>query len=175
MQAWSLVPYDLTHALDVVPPPLATLVTSQFLHGSIPHIAANMLVLGVFGPEVEALLGPSRFVAFYLTCGIFGGLAQAFTTPGSHVPEIGASGAIAGVLGAYIIRFPLRSFASIPAALVIALWAGAQFVHGFGNVSTSVLSEQGGGIAYFAHIGGFLAGVLAIGAFVPPSARGAVR
>jgi membrane associated rhomboid family serine protease len=103
--------------------------------------------------------------------------------PGSHVPDIGASGAIAGVLGAYVLRFPTNSvqtivpigcfplFLRLPAILIIGVWAAVQFVHGFGPVSSRVLSEQGGGIAYFAHIGGFLAGVLLIGLFSGSGSR----
>ncbi len=159
------------------PPTLGTLVTAQFLHGSSVHLFFNMLFLLVFGPEIEVLTGWARFIAFYLSCGILGGLADVSVMPGSHVPEIGASGAIAGVLGAYIVRFPTRGletigplrglppFFRLPAFLVIGLWAGAQCVHGFGLLSERVLSEQGGGIAYFAHIGGFLAGLFTISLF----------
>jgi membrane associated rhomboid family serine protease len=176
----ALIPYDLTHAIQLDPPAaptLATLLTSQFLHGGFLHIFFNMLFLVVFGPEVEHLTGHVRFVAFYLICGIVGGLAQIVTTPDSHVPSVGASGAIAGVLGAYILSFPTNSVRTVvpigcfpvllrlPAALVIGLWAIVQFVHGYGAISTHVLSERGGGVAYFAHIGGFLAGVFMIGAF----------
>jgi membrane associated rhomboid family serine protease len=175
----ALIPYDLTHAiqLEAGAPTVVTLVTSQFLHGGFLHIFFNMLFLVVFGPEVEHLTGHVRFVAFYLICGVIGGLAQLLTTPDSHVPSVGASGAIAGVLGAYILSFPTNSVRTVvpigcfpvllrlPAALVIGLWAIVQFVHGYGAISTRVLSEQGGGVAYFAHIGGFLAGVFLIGLF----------
>jgi membrane associated rhomboid family serine protease len=175
----ALVPYDVTHGiqLDSSTPTVATLLTSQFLHGGFLHIFFNMLFLVVFGPEVEHLTGHLRFIAFYLLCGIIGGLAQLLTTPDSHVPSVGASGAIAGVLGAYILSFPTNSVRTVvpigcfpvllrlPAALVIGLWAIVQFVHGYGANSTHVLSEQGGGVAYFAHIGGFLAGVFLIGLF----------
>ncbi len=176
----ALIPYNVTHAIQLDPPAaptLATLVTSQFLHGGFLHIFFNMLFLVVFGPEVEHLTGHLRFFAFYLLCGVIGGLAQLLTTPVSHVPSVGASGAIAGVLGAYILAFPTNSvrtvvpigcfpvFLRLPAALVIGLWALVQFVHGYGAISTRVLSEQGGGVAYFAHIGGFLAGVFLIGLF----------
>jgi membrane associated rhomboid family serine protease len=177
---WALIPFDLTRGVQLpppAPPTLLTLVTSQFLHGSVLHIFFNMLFFVVFGPQIEYLTGHLRFVAFYLLCGVAGNLAQLSVGPGSHVPGIGASGAIAGVLGAYIVRFPTNTvdtivpigcfplFLRLPAVLVIGLWAVTQFVHGFGPVSSRVLSEQGGGIAYFAHIGGFLAGVLLIGLF----------
>ncbi|MDQ2859088.1 MAG: rhomboid family intramembrane serine protease [Candidatus Eremiobacteraeota bacterium] len=176
---YALIPYDVTSGVQIAaaPPTLATLVTAQFLHGSFLHIFFNMLFLVVFGPEVEYLAGHARFVAFYLFCGIVGNVAQTVVMPGSHVPAIGASGAIAGILGAYVLRFPTNSvetivpigcfplFLRIPAYLVIGFWAVTQFVHGYGTLSSRVLSEQGGGTAYFAHIGGFLAGVFSIGAF----------
>ncbi|GAC1309912.1 MAG: rhomboid family intramembrane serine protease [Vulcanimicrobiaceae bacterium] len=177
---YALIPFDVTHGVQIAgsaPPTLFTLVTSQFLHGSVLHIFFNMLFLLVFGPEIEYLVGHVRFVAFYLLCGILGGIADISVMTGSHVPGIGASDAIAGVLGAYIVRCPTRSietivplgclplFFRVPAFLVIGLWALSQFLHGFGSLSDRVLSEQGGGTAYFAHIGGFLAGVFLIGFF----------
>ena len=175
----ALIPYDLTHGVQLAaaPPTWLTLVTSQFLHGSVLHIFFNMLFLVVFGPEIEYLAGHARFIAFYPICGVAGNLAQMAVGPGSHVPGIGASGAIAGVLGAYVLRYPTNSietivpigcfplFLRLPAILIIGVWAVVQFVHGFAPMSSRVLSEQGGGIAYFAHIGGFLAGVILIGLF----------
>ncbi len=180
INAYALIPFDITQGVQLgagAPPTAATLVTSQFLHGSVLHVLFNMLFLVVFGPDVEHLTGHVRFVAFYLACGMLGGLAQTSALPGSHVPSIGASGAIAGVLGAYIVRFPtseIRSlvplgcfplFLRLPAVLVIGAWALVQFVHGFSTVSSRVLSEQGGGVAYFAHIGGFLSGIFLIALF----------
>lgn len=181
INAYALIPFDLTHGIQLdtpAPPTLSTLVTAQFLHGSVLHIFFNMLFLLVFGPEIEFVLGHVRFVAVYVTCGILGGLAEVTMMPGSHVPGIGASGAIAGILGAFLLRFPTRDvqtivpigcfpiFLRLPAFLVIGLWAIVQFIHGFGSLSDRVLSEQGGGTAYFAHIGGFLAGIFLI-AFSP--------
>jgi membrane associated rhomboid family serine protease len=186
IDGFALIPYDLTHGVQLgppAPPTVLTLVTSQFLHGSVLHVFFNMLFLGVFGPEIERLAGHLRFVAFYLLCGVLGNVAQLSAAPGSHVPGIGASGAIAGVLGAYVVRFPTNSidtivpigcfplFLRLPAILIIGVWAVVQFVHGFAPVSARVLSEQGGGIAYFAHIGGFLAGVLLIGLFAKNGRR----
>ena len=186
IDGYALIPYDLTHFIrpEGFPvPTIATLVTSQFLHGSILHIFFNMLFFVVFAPQIEALLGSLRFVAFYLICGILGGLAQTSIDPSSHVPGIGASGAIAGVLGAFLVRYPTRGietivpigcfplFLQLPAFLVIGAWAAVQFVHGFGPLDGRVLSEQGGGTAYFAHIGGFLAGVILVGFFRKRSAR----
>jgi membrane associated rhomboid family serine protease len=141
-----------------------------------------MLFLLVFGPNVEYVCGHARFLLLYLICGIAGGLAMISIGPGSHVPEIGASGAIAGILGAYIVKFPrsevntviplgcLPLFVRLPAFVVIGVWAAVQFVHGFGALSDKVSSEQGG-TAYFAHIGGFCAGVLLVGLFRIRSAQ----
>ena len=180
INAYALIPFDVTNGVQLpspAPPTLATLVSSQFLHGSVLHLFFNMLFLAVFGPDIEYVTGHLRFVVFYLACGVLGALAQLWVTPGSHVPSIGASGAIAGVLGAYIVRFPLSDvhtivpigcfplFLRLPAVLVIGLWAAVQFLHGLGSISGRVLSEQGGGIAYFAHIGGFLSGVFLIALF----------
>jgi membrane associated rhomboid family serine protease len=181
INSFAAIPYDVTHAVVLPPPspswPWLTLVTSQFLHGGVLHIVFNMLFLVVFGPDIEYLCGHLRFVAFYLVCGTIGGLAQVMIAPNSHVPSIGASGAIAGVLGAYIVTFPTNSIRTVvpigcfplllrlPAILVIGVWAVVQFVTGFGAMSTRAGADQGGGIAYFAHIGGFLAGVFLIFVF----------
>jgi len=131
-----------------------------------------MLFLVVFGPRMERYLGHSGFAAVYLLSGLVGGVAQLFADPNSHVPEIGASGAIAGVLGGYIVTYPAASietvtpigcfplFLRLPAILVIGLWAAIQFLHGFGSVDPRA---NAGGIAYFAHIGGFCCGALLVG------------
>ena len=119
----------------------------------------------------------------YLTCGLIGGAAQVAIDPGSHVPAIGASGAIAGILGGYIVTYPsatvqtlvpigcLPLFFRLPAVLVIGLWAGVQFMHGWGAITERTLSEQGGGTAYFAHIGGFASGVILMPLFRRRKAR----
>jgi len=175
--SFALVPYDLTHLVVLpapAPPAIVTLLTSQFLHASALHLTVNMLFLLVFGPRVEALCGSRRFLAFYLVCGVLGGLADVSAMPGGHVPSIGASGAIAGVLGAFAVRFPTERIWNVPAVLLIGSWAAVQFVRGFGSVPYGVPSDAGGGTAYFAHIGGFLAGVLVIGLFIksPRSRQG---
>jgi membrane associated rhomboid family serine protease len=170
VDAYAVIPFDVTHGVQLpgpAPPTALTLLTSQFVHGSVLHIVSNMLFLAVFGPEIEHVTGSIRFVVLYLLCGVLGAIAQISVMPGSHVPGIGASGAIAGVLGAYIVRFPLNAAATrVPALVVIGLWAAIQFVHGFGTLSSRVLSEQSGGTAYFAHIGGFLSGVFLEPVFV---------
>jgi len=180
INAFAAIPYDVTHNVVLATPspplPALTILTSIFLHGSILHIFFNMLFFVVFGAETDCLCDHGRFAVLYLLCGIAGGIAQIAIGPGSHVPSIGASGAIAGVLGAYLINFPTARintivpigcfplFLRLPAVLVIGVWAVTQFLHGFGALSDKVASEQGG-TAYFAHIGGFCAGVLLIGFF----------
>jgi membrane associated rhomboid family serine protease len=180
INAFAAIPYDITHDVVLAPPspsfPPLTLITSMFLHGSILHIAFNMLFLFVFGPAVEYVCGHLRFLAYYLLCGIAGGIAQVAIGAGSHVPALGASGAIAGVLGGYLVTFPFASirtivpigcfplFLRLPAILVIGIWAASQFITGFGTISGRAAESQGG-TAYFAHIGGFCAGVLLIGLF----------
>jgi membrane associated rhomboid family serine protease len=180
ISSFAAIPFDITNNVALAPPsppiPALTIVTSMFLHGSFLHIFFNMLFLFVFGPNIEYLCGHVRFLLLYLVCGIAGGLAMISAGPASHVPEIGASGAIAGILGAYIVSFPratvntivpigcLPIFLRLPAFVVIGVWAAVQFLHGFGTLSDKVSSEQGG-TAYFAHIGGFCAGVLLIGLF----------
>jgi membrane associated rhomboid family serine protease len=177
---FAVVPYNVTHGvvLPAPSPPYAflTLFTAMFVHASVLHIAFNMLFLFVFGPLIEYVCGPLRFLALYLLCGLAGGIAQISIAPGSHVPEIGASGAIAGVLGAYIVSFPTARintivpigcfplFLRLPALIVIGVWAAIQFVNGFGALSPRV-GNAADSTAYFAHIGGFCAGVLTIGLF----------
>ncbi len=162
------VPYDIVHFRSAVEaaafPPLLTLLTSMFLHGSLFHLLGNMLYLWIFGNNIEDRLGPFRFVLFYLACGVAAGLTHILAQPGSRVPMIGASGAIAGVLGAYAVIFPRARVKTlvfliffidvvpVPAALVLGFWFLAQVL----NVG------MGGGVAWFAHIGGFLAGILFI-------------
>ncbi len=163
-----MIPYDVTHLVrpEGFPvPTLSTLVTSQFFHGSWPHLLANLLFFVAFAPALERSLGHVRFAALYLTCGILGALAQVWVSIASHVPIIGASGAIAGILGAYLVRFPTHRLAGVPAIAIVGLWAAIQFIHGFAPLATGVLSERGGATAYFAHIGGFLAGVILAGLF----------
>lgn len=162
------VPFNITHFRSVSEtagfPPLLTLLTSMFLHGSLFHLLGNMLYLWIFGNNIEDRLGPVRFVLFYLVCGVAAALTHILAQPGSRVPMIGASGAIAGVLGAYWALFPrarVRTFVflifyidivPVPAGVVLGLWFLIQVL----NVGL------GGGVAWFAHIGGFLAGILLI-------------
>jgi membrane associated rhomboid family serine protease len=177
---YATIPFDITHGIALPPPspaiPALTILTAMFLHASILHIGFNMLFLFVFGPEIEYVCGHIGFAVLYVLCGVAGGVLQIAVAPGSHVPELGASGAIAGILGAFIVTdptarintivpigcFPL--FLRIPAVIVIGIWAAIQFVSGFGSLSERLASETSG-TAYFVHIGGFACGVFAIGLF----------
>ena len=150
-------------------PAYATLFTSMFLHGDWMHLIGNMLYLWVFGHNIEDVMGHAKYVFFYLTCGILATLSQALTDPSATVPMIGASGAISGVLGAYLLLFPrarilvlipVLGITKVAAGFVLGLWFVMQlFSEGMSIGST------GGGVAFFAHIGGFLAGMALIGLF----------
>lgn len=152
--------------------PSATILTSMFLHGGFMHLAGNMLYLWIFGDNVEDSMGRARFVAFYLLCGAAAVFAQALPDPYSVVPMIGASGAISGVLGAYLLLYPhARVLVVVPlgfvlqtfrlrAGLVLAFWFGLQLLS---NVLAG--SGEGGGVAFRAHIGGFIAGMALIPLF----------
>ena len=158
--------------------PMATLLTSMFLHGGWMHLIGNMLYLWIFGNNVEDVMGHVRFVIFYVACGILAALSHALTDPASTVPMVGASGAISGVLGAYLLLFPRAQvlvlipigFVSrmmyVPAAMVLGLWFVLQLLSG--GMS---LGREGGGVAFFAHVGGFLAGMALIPLFKRPEVR----
>ncbi|MCC7411734.1 MAG: rhomboid family intramembrane serine protease [Gammaproteobacteria bacterium] len=161
---------ELPPALAVVPAQ-ATAFTSIFLHGSFMHLAGNMLYLWIFGNNVEDAMGHTRFVYFYVLCGILAAVAQALTQPSSAVPMIGASGAISGVLGAYLLLYPhARVLVALPIGLYLhitrlsATWVLA-FWFVFQLVSSAFSGATGGGVAFFAHIGGFIAGMVLIPLF----------
>lgn len=147
-------------------PSWMTILSAMFLHGSPIHLAGNMLYLWIFGDNVEEVLGSWRYLLFYLGCGAAGTLLQVAVDPGSTVPTLGASGAIAGVMGAYLVWFPrnrvrvfvFRAIAEMPAALVIGLWIAMQVVGGYGSLGRG---GGDGGVAYLAHLGGAGAGALA--------------
>ena len=140
-----------------------TLFTSMFMHAGWLHLLGNMLYLWIFGDNVEDRFGHVKFTIFYLLCGIAATFAQLAFSSGSNIPNLGASGAIAGVLGAYILLFPKtrvnvlmgRGVIPMPALAVIGLWIVLQFVSGIGSISNTA---ESGGVAYMAHIGGFIAG-----------------
>ena len=156
--------------LQVVPA-TATIFTSMFMHGGWMHLIGNMLYLWIFGDNVEDSMGHGRYLVFYLLCGIAAALAQAIPEPNSEIPMVGASGAISGVLGAYVLLHPharvlvaipfgfILHTVRLPAGLVLALWFGLQL---FSNLMTQ---PGQGGVAFRAHIGGFIAGMLLVGIF----------
>lgn len=162
IQQWSVVPRRLlaNPAAD-----FPTIFTSMFMHAGWLHLGSNMLYLWIFGDNVEDGFGHVKFLLFYLVCGIAATLAQLAFSAGSDIPNLGASGAIAGVLGAYLVLFPRtqvkvmmgRGLIPMPALVVIGGWIVLQLVSGIGSISESA---QTGGVAYMAHIGGFVAGLL---------------
>ena len=167
------IPYEITHFTSIpqIPriPAFLTLLTSMFLHAGLFHLLGNMLYLWIFGNNVEDFLGPVRFILFYLLSGLGAAFTHIAFNPNSRVPMVGASGAIAGVLGAYFFLFPRARIDTlvflfffirvvpIPAAFVLGFWFLAQFL----NIGL------GGGVAWFAHIGGFLVGAALIKALAP--------
>jgi len=164
---WAVIPADIAAGHH-----LLTLATALFMHGSWLHIIGNMVFLWAFGPEVEDLMSPGRYLAFYLVCGLTATLAQVAATPASMVPTLGASGAIAAVMGAFIVTYPrdrIRSIliilvfvsvAYIPAVLLIGVWFLIQFLN-LGQVT----EQSAGGVAYAAHVAGFIFGAVAVRLF----------
>jgi Uncharacterized membrane protein (homolog of Drosophila rhomboid) len=175
---WAVVPIELTASFrgeitSSSRPEWVTLFTSQFLHGGFLHIGGNMLFLWVFGNNVEDRLGHVRYLIFYLTCGALAALTQWFFDMGSPIPSLGASGAIAGVLGAYILRFPRAEILTlvplgifittlyVPAWVFLGFWFIQQAFYGIASLQTPTnIGMQGGGIAYWAHAGGFVFGAI---------------
>jgi membrane associated rhomboid family serine protease len=169
---FGMVPYYLAGDLHLNS--VSTPFTSMFLHGGWLHLISNMWFLHIFGDNVEDALGRSKFVLFYLLCGLLAAAAQIWVDPQSRVPMIGASGAIAGVLGAYFRLFPTARVVTLipiffffvvrelPAVFFIVIWFLLQLVSGIGSLG---YGEQAGGVAFFAHIGGFLAGLWLVGVF----------
>jgi len=161
IEQWSVVPRRLTQnpSGDFI-----TVFTSMFMHGGWLHLGGNMLYLWIFGDNVEDRFGHAKFGLFYLLCGIAATVAQVAVSMGSNVPNLGASGAIAGILAAYLILFPRgqvrvlmgRGVVPMPALIVIGLWIVLQFISGIGSITQSA---ETGGVAYMAHIGGFVAGL----------------
>jgi membrane associated rhomboid family serine protease len=156
-----------------------TVFTSMFLHGSLLHFGGNMLYLWIFGDNVEDRMGHGRFLVFYLLCGIAAALAQTITDPSSVVPMVGASGAIAGVMGAYFVLYPhsriltlvpiffFVQLIEVPAIFFLGIWFVMQFLSGVGSIATAA-GGPAGGIAFWAHVAGFAAGLGAVGLFKRP-------
>lgn len=168
------IPYEFTRFVDkapqaLVPLPL-TIFTAMFMHGGWVHLLSNMLFLWIFGDNVEDKLGHLRYLCFYVLCGVAGAICHILTNPHSQVPSIGASGAIAGVMGAYMWLFPRARIVTllilvifvqvvkVPAIVMIGYWILIQVLSGFAGWGSRV----GGGIAWFAHVGGFAAGLLLV-------------
>jgi membrane associated rhomboid family serine protease len=167
---WGTIPLEISRGDD-----LLTLLTSMFLHGGWLHIAGNMLFLWVFGDNVEDTMGHLSFLLFYGLCGLGASGLQVLVDQDSRVPMIGASGAISGVLAAYLVLYPhgrirtilLIGFAfvvMVPAWAMIGYWIVLQFINGFASLGVNT-AETGGGVAYFAHIGGFIAGAALVWLF----------
>jgi membrane associated rhomboid family serine protease len=194
--AWATVPAEISSGQDIVtenqvaqdpntgqtfdvpglqPTPISvylTLLMSMFMHGGFGHIAGNMFYLWIFGDNLEDRMGRGKYLAFYLTCGLLASLAHVFSTyalgGNPLIPSLGASGAISGVLGGYLILFPkkrvrviiLNMLQEVPAIVAIGGWFLLQLIGGFGSIG-----NQGGGVAYAAHIGGFIAGLALVKLF----------
>ena len=176
---WGAIPYQILHGkvlheFPEIPLPL-TIFSSMFLHGGFLHLFGNMLYLWIFGNNIEDTLGHLRFLLFYLVCGLVAGLAQVLSAPESTVPMIGASGAVAGVLGAYLLLFPgariltlffifiFIKFVRLPALVVLGFWFFIQLLGVWGGSISNV--------AFFAHVGGFIAGLISVKIFQPGSRR----
>jgi membrane associated rhomboid family serine protease len=187
--AAGVVPVEFTRGVQVGPPPplgmpWTTLITSMFLHGGLLHIASNMLYLFIFGDNVEDRLGHLRFFIFYMLCGIVAGITHIVVNADSPIPSVGASGAIAGVLAAYLRLFPHARVRTlifigpiilvprIAAAFLIVFWFVSQFLAGI--TSLGATTEQTSGVAVWAHIGGFLAGLILVEILRPRARRPAL-
>ncbi len=169
---------DFTLYFGLVPAAFSwvAVLTSMFLHGGLFHVAGNMLYLWIFGDNVEDRMGHGRFLVFYLLCGTAAALAQTITVPDSVVPMVGASGAIAGVMGAYFVLYPKSRIVTliplffffriieVPAIFFLGIWFVMQFLSGVGSIGNAAT----GGVAFWAHIGGFLAGVSGVIVFRRP-------
>jgi membrane associated rhomboid family serine protease len=193
---FAMVPYSVVHGVSIAPmiesgrivgfqqapglglqPQWLTIFTSMFMHGGFMHIGGNMLYLWIFGNNIEDVLGHVRFLVFYLVCGALAAMAHILFNIGSPVPTVGASGAIAGVLGAYLILFPtarvktlvliwfIWDYVEIPAIILLGIWFASQILNLGGSAGSS------GGVAYWAHIGGFIAGVILIKLMAPRNRR----
>jgi membrane associated rhomboid family serine protease len=173
---FGVVPCRVTGACalaDDFPPPVVTIFTSIFVHGGLFHVGGNMLYLWIFGDNVEDTLGHLRFAAFYLLAGVAAALAQTAVSPESRIPMVGASGAVSGVLGAYLLLFPYARILTllvfgffvrlvhVPAIVVLGFWIVVQFLNSVFTLGVSAAGRgETGGTAWFAHIGGFLAGIV---------------
>ena len=177
IQAWGVVPREYVTASDLPPtiplPFWSTLFTSMFLHGGWMHLGGNMLYLWIFGDNLEKVMSPLRFAIFYFACGIVASFAHIAFAGGANVPAVGASGAISGVLGGYLLLFPRNrvrvltrgGVTAVPAVVVLGFWILIQMVNGVGALANT---SETGGVAYMAHIGGFIAGIVLVKLMASP-------
>lgn len=165
IQQWAFIPRRFSQDPAGAMP---TVFTAMFMHAGWLHLAGNMLYLWIFGDNIEDRFGPFKFLLFYLVCGIAATFAQYLVSPGSRIPNVGASGAIAGVLGSYLLLFPharvrvllYNQIVHMPALMVLGFWIALQIFVGAGALFITAQSEDVGGVAYMAHVGGFVAGFL---------------
>ncbi len=165
-------PAQLSTALTGAPSPLVTVFTAMFVHGGFFHVGGNMLYLWIFGDNVEDAMGKGRFLLFYLACGVIAAAAQYFQSPHAPVPMVGASGAVSGALGAYLVLYPharvwtlvilgfFWRIVPIPALIVLGFWIIVQAVNGI-----VTFGQSEGGVAFLAHVGGFVAGMVLVSLF----------
>ncbi|MBX9695983.1 MAG: rhomboid family intramembrane serine protease [Cyanobacteria bacterium] len=168
MQVFALTPVNLLS--EPGPATITTVFTSMFLHAGWMHLIGNMWIYWIFGDNIENHLGHWKYAFFYLICGVVSGLTQVFASPESSIPQVGASGAIAGVLGAYVILYPHAKILTlvpifyriihVPAIFYLGIWFATQFFSGY--LSLGAQTDETGGVAWWAHIGGFVAGVILI-------------
>jgi membrane associated rhomboid family serine protease len=175
VRAFGAIPYEITHGADIGPPGPApiylTVLTSMFMHANWMHLGGNLLFLWIFGDNLEDRMGKGRYLTFYLLCGLAATAAQIFTNPDAQIPGIGASGAIAGVLGGYLVLLPnarVRTMGrygvtEVPAWMMLGLWIVTQVLSGAAEWG----GRENGGIAYAAHVGGFIAGLVLVKLFAP--------
>ena len=164
IEEWAFIPAQFS---DQPGAEAVTIFSAMFMHGGWMHLIGNMLFLWIFGDNVEDRIGHGKFLVFYLLAGLAATFAQYTFNPDSGIPNVGASGAIAGVLGAYLVMFPQarvnvllgRQIVAMPAFIVLGLWIVFQLISGVGTIAYTDESADVGGIAYMAHIGGFVAGL----------------
>lgn len=165
IQQWAFIPRRFT---DDPAGAVPTIFTAMFMHAGWLHLGGNMLYLWIFGDNIEDRFGSAKFLIFYLVCGLAATFAQYYVSPGSRIPNVGASGAIAGILGSYLLLFPharvrvllYNRIVHMPAIAVLGFWIVLQIFAGAGALFATAQSEDVGGVAYMAHVGGFVAGFL---------------
>jgi membrane associated rhomboid family serine protease len=182
VQTYALIPCEIASECRASgePSPEVTVLTAMFMHGSILHLGGNMLFLWIFGNNIEDSMGPVKFVLFYLLGGLAATALQVVVDPASEIPNLGASGAVAGVLGGYLLLFPRArvitvifivfffTIVELPALLILGFWFVQQLLFGYFDLNSA---GEEGGVAYFAHIGGFAFGLLAIKLFADERKR----